>query len=205
MKEAGFTFEVRKPDVEEDFPATMQSEKVPGFLAQKKADAFAQSTIDEIIVTADTVVIIDGRILNKPADRREAISMLSTLSGATHTVITGVCITHQWRSDRFDEITRVTFRKLSDDDIAFYVDNFQPFDKAGSYGAQDCLPANFNPCSIEEMQFLKDIGKPDLAARTFTRTDADKGLPAIDKIEGSYFNVMGLPVHQVHRRLSTFS
>src|SRR5437868_725167 len=108
VREAGFTFNVQKPDVEEDFPATMPAEDVPVFLASKKADWFKFEN-DEVVLTADTIVVVNGIILNKPADRNEAIGMLTTLSGKTHQVFTGVCISSATKRKLFREETGVTF------------------------------------------------------------------------------------------------
>lgn len=169
MKEAGFTFTVEKPDVEEDFPHELPAEQVARYLAAKKAEYFRPRMGREIIITADTVVILDNRILNKPQDRAEAVAMLSDLSGRTHRVMTGVCMLSQEREETFDDITDVTFVKLSPKEIDFYVDMYKPYDKAGAYGAQDWI-----------------------------------GLVAIEKIAGSYFNVMGLPIHKVYQHLATW-
>jgi septum formation protein len=166
MKEAGFTFTVEKPDVDEDFPDTLPAEQVARYLAEKKGEFFRLTMQQEIVVTADTVVILKNKILNKPADRAEAISMLSQLSGNTHLVMTGVCILSKEKEEMFDDTTAVKFKNLSTQEIEFYVDNYKPFDKAGAYGAQDWI-----------------------------------GMVAIEKIEGSYFNVMGLPIHRVHHHL----
>ena len=201
MREAGFRFDVQKPDVEEDFPADMPAAQVPVYLAQKKADYFSL-TPGQVVLTADTVVIVDGSILNKPSDRAEAIRMLSTLQGRAHQVITGVAIASSHRRHAFHEETDVVFKTLSRDEIEYYVDHFQPFDKAGSYGAQDCLPAGMNPCSPDEIAFLQKIGKPELVANTFTRPVGSRGIAAIAGINGSYFNVMGLPVHRVYYELN---
>jgi len=167
MKEAGFTFTVKKPDVEESFPADMPAEAVAQYLAKKKAAFFRPTLADEIIVTADTVVIIDGKILNKPQDRKEAIDMLTLLSGNRHSVMTGVCILAREKELCFDDTTLVTFNKLSQNEIEYYVDNYKPYDKAGAYGAQDWI-----------------------------------GMVAIEKITGSYFTVMGLPIHRVYHHLT---
>lgn len=166
MKEAGFTFTVEKPDVEEDFPDTLPAEQVARYLAAKKAEYFRLKMHHEIIVTADTVVILNNTIMNKPQDRAEAIKMLSDLSGQTHKVMTGVCILSKEREETFDDTTEVTFVKLTPAEIEFYVDTYKPYDKAGAYGAQDWI-----------------------------------GMVAIDKITGSYFNVMGLPIHKVYQHL----
>ena len=197
--EAGFVFTVLKPDVEEDFPLSMNAQDVPVFLASKKADFF-KPTDHQVILTADTIVVVDGEILNKPADRNEAIKMLTTLSGKTHQVFTGVCISSSTKRKIFMEETGVTFRKLKPEEIGYYVDNFKPFDKAGSYGAQECLPQGINPCSPDEVAFLAKIGKPGLADSTLE----SKAIAAIERINGSYFNVMGLPIHRVYHELNVF-
>lgn len=201
MKEAGFSFKVEKPGIDESFPSTIPVLEVASYLASKKAEFFRINLREEIVITADTVVILDNSILNKPADRKEAISMLSALSGRQHIVVTGVCILSKEKEESFDDTTRVTFLKLTPEQIEHYVDHYKPYDKAGAYGAQDCLPAGLNPCSQEEMDFLKSIERLDLVQQTFTRMPANAGMVAIEKITGSYFNVMGFPIHKVHHHL----
>ncbi|HEY0740896.1 MAG TPA: Maf family nucleotide pyrophosphatase [Chryseosolibacter sp.] len=169
MKEAGFTFTVEKPDVEEDFPSEMPVDQVARYLASKKAESFRPQIHNEIIVTADTVVILGTKIMNKPQDRAEAIAMLSELSGKTHLVMTGVCILSKEKEESFDDTTEVTFQSLTRNEIEYYVDQYKPFDKAGAYGAQDWI-----------------------------------GMVAIQKITGSYFNVMGLPIHKVYQHLKNW-
>ncbi len=169
MKEAGFHFQTIKPEEDESFPASIPPEIVPRYLAEKKAKSFIGKIHNEIVITADTVVILDNTILNKPEDPAEAIQMLSTLSGRTHTVITAVCLMAKEKQDLFDDCTEVTFKKLSEEEIRFYVDHFKPFDKAGAYGAQDWL-----------------------------------GMVGIEKINGSYFTVMGMPMHKVYDHLKRF-
>lgn len=169
MREAGFSFTVEKPDVEETFPRDMPVDQVAKFLAAKKAEFFRINLQNQIIITADTVVIINDYILNKPQDRNEAISMLNVLSGKTHLVMTGVCILSAEKEESFDDTTEVTFKTLTQAEIEFYVDTYKPFDKAGAYGAQDWI-----------------------------------GMVAIEKITGSYFNVMGLPIHKVYQHLSSW-
>ena len=166
MKEAGFEFSVEKPDVDESFPADMPVDQVARYLAAKKAEYFRPRIHEEIVVTADTVVILFDRILNKPLDRNEALTMLEQLSGRTHIVMTGVCIVSKEKEETFDDTTEVTFQALTKDEIEFYVDRYKPYDKAGAYGAQDWI-----------------------------------GMVAIQKITGSYFNVMGLPIHKVYQHL----
>ncbi|AYB34209.1 MAG TPA: Maf family nucleotide pyrophosphatase [Chryseolinea sp.] len=166
MKESGFTFTTEKPGVDETFPDTLPVEQVARYLAEKKAEFFRLNMKDEIILAADTVVILDNTIINKPEDRAEAIRMLTALSGRTHRVMTGVCIISKEKEESFDETTEVTFQTLTPHEIEYYVDHHKPYDKAGAYGAQDWI-----------------------------------GMVAIQKIVGSYFNVMGLPIHKVYQYL----
>jgi len=170
MKEAGFTFTIEQSGADESFPADMPHEQVARYLAGKKAEVFRPRLQQEIVVTADTVVILRDKILNKPQDRAEAIQMLTALSGQTHRVMTGVCILSREKEESFDDTTLVTFKTLTPAEINFYVDNYKPYDKAGAYGAQDWV-----------------------------------GMVAIEKIEGSYFNVMGLPIHKVYQHLVSWS
>lgn len=204
MKSVGFDFTVEKPEVDEIFPPELPVHEVARYLAAVKAEYFRPKMRDHIIVTADTVVILGNQILNKPVDRDDAIKMLSALSGNTHRVMTGVSIVSKEREESFDETTEVTFEKLSRQEIEFYIDHFKPYDKAGSYGAQDCLPAGMNPCSPDEMAFLKSINRVDLMKETITALRADKGVVVIKTINGSYFNVMGLPIHKVYEHLKNW-
>lgn len=166
MKEAGFQFSIEKPEGDESFPETLPVDHVARYLALKKAEYFRKEIQHQVVVTADTVVILENQILNKPQNRDEAIAMLEKLSGKTHCVMTGVCILSAEKEESFDDTTEVTFKKLSREEIEFYIDNYKPYDKAGAYGAQDFI-----------------------------------GMIAIEKIVGSYFNVMGLPIHQVYTQL----
>jgi septum formation protein len=204
MKAVGLTFSIEKPVVDEIYPPELPVEQVARYLAGIKAEYFRTKMRDEVIVTADTVVILDGRILNKPSGRQEAIEMLSSLSGKTHLVMTGVSIISKEKEETFDETTEVTFEKLSEERIVHYIDNFQPFDKAGAYGAQDCLPRDMNPCSVTEMAFLKSLNTEELIAETMAHSNSDNGVVIIRKINGSYFNVMGLPIHLVYDHLKNF-
>ncbi|NBP70613.1 MAG: septum formation protein Maf [Cytophagia bacterium] len=169
LKEAGFEFTVEKPDIDESFPASLPVESVAKYLAERKAEVFRPRIQNEIVLTADTVVILGNSILNKPADKPEAVRMLQDLSGKTHLVMTGVCIVSKEKEVAFDDTTEVTFKKLSLDEIHYYIDHYKPYDKAGAYGAQDFI-----------------------------------GMIAIEKIIGSYFNVMGLPIHRVYQQLTNW-
>jgi septum formation protein len=169
MKEAGFQFTIQSPDIDESFSADMPAEEVPKYLAEKKARVLLPKIDKEIIVASDTVVILGKIILNKPKDRNEAIEMLQSLSGQTHLVITAVCLLSKEKMVCFDDRTDVTFKKLTLEEIEFYIDTCKPFDKAGAYGAQDWL-----------------------------------GMVGIEKINGSYFTVMGLPMHRVYEELTNF-
>ncbi len=128
--------------IDESYPDTVPAIDVPQFISEKKADAFQKIIKDnELVITADTMVVCDDRILGKPKDGKEAKEMLLFLADKTHKVATGVTITTQDRRTSFTTVTEVTFGPLSDEEIAYYVDNFQPFDKAGAYGIQEWIGA----------------------------------------------------------------
>ncbi len=204
MKEIGFQFKTEAPDIDESFPPDMDVKLVPGYLAQNKALVFAHKINSEVVVASDTVVILDAKILNKPIDRSDAISMLTELAGRTHLVVTAVCIYSKEKMEVFDDHTHVTFKRITKEEIEFYVDTCKPFDKAGAYGAQDCLPKGINPCSPQEIGFLKSINRQDLIDKSLTSSKTQLGIEIIEKIQGSYFTVMGLPIHKVYPRLMNF-
>ena len=134
-------YEVRiLPDVDESYPDTLQGEEIPLYIAKEKADAYIpMMQPDELIITADTIVWLDGEVLGKPRDREDALQMLRTMSGRTHEVFTGVCITTTDWQRSFTAQTEVRFATLSEDEIIYYVDNFKPMDKAGAYGVQEWI------------------------------------------------------------------
>jgi septum formation protein len=169
LRDMGLDFTIRVKDTAEDFPAHMPLAEVPEYLARKKAQAFAGELQEELLLTADTVVIVDDQILNKPGDTDEAFRMLRLLSGRTHEVITGVCLLTRESMKVFSDRVQVVFAELSDAEIDYYITHYRPFDKAGAYGAQDWL-----------------------------------GLVGIERIEGSYFTVMGLPTHRVYEALRSY-
>lgn len=154
-------------EIDETYPAAMPPEEVAPYLSQKKGKAYrALIDKDTIIITADTVVIAKGKILGKPMSENDARTMLHTLSGCSHTVITGVTVTTAETSVTFSASTDVEFATLSDSEINYYVERYRPLDKAGAYGIQEWIGA---------------IG--------------------IKGITGSYYNVMGLPVHRLYTTL----
>jgi septum formation protein len=168
----GIDFEVRTlSDIDESYPDTLQGEDIPMFISAKKAEAYKQGMADdEMIITADTIVYDNGHVLGKPKDRGEAIQMLRELSGHAHEVITGVSIVTKEKAVQFASTSKVTFAALTDEEIAYYVDHYKPYDKAGAYGIQEWI-----------------------------------GYVAVTRIEGSYFNVMGLPIQRLYTELKQFS
>jgi septum formation protein len=163
-------FEVIVREVDEVFPENMPMEEIPVYLARLKAEPFLEAREDKVLViTADTIVWIDGEVLGKPVDHQHAAEMLRKLSGRTHVVVTGVCLTSAEKQVTFSSVTDVHFKELSDEEIEYYLDLYHPYDKAGAYGVQEWI-----------------------------------GYIAIDRIEGSYFNVMGLPVGRLYEELKHF-
>ncbi|MCL2737877.1 MAG: Maf family nucleotide pyrophosphatase [Bacteroidales bacterium] len=164
-----FTIEYN-PHVKEQINPTLPPQAVPEALARQKSHAFLRPLAsDELLITADTLVYCRGQILGKPHSREEAMQMLQCLSGQTHTVWTGVFLRTDRSSHSFTAATEVAFALLSEKEIAYYVDRYKPYDKAGAYGAQDWI-----------------------------------GYIGIERIQGSYFNVMGLPVHLLYTHLEDF-
>ena len=137
----GVDYEVRTlPDVDESYPETLQGADIPLYIAKEKADAYvAMMQPGELMITADTIVWLDSKVLGKPQDKEDALQMLRTMSGRTHEVFTGVCITTTDWQRSFTAQTEVRFATLSEEEIAYYVDNFQPMDKAGAYGVQEWI------------------------------------------------------------------
>ncbi|MCM1150854.1 MAG: Maf family nucleotide pyrophosphatase [Alistipes sp.] len=159
-----------KYDCEEIYPDKLAAEEVPAYLSQLKSNAYPEELApNDILLTADTVVVLDGRVLGKPRDRDDACTMLRRLSGHRHTVVSGVTLRTASRRRTFTVCSDVWFRPLSDEEIAYYVDACEPYDKAGSYGIQEWI-----------------------------------GYAAIERIDGSFYNVMGLPVQRVYTELEKF-
>lgn len=139
LEEAGFQFEVRTIDYDESFSASMKTSEVAEFLARNKNMEQRKTLTNEIVLTADTVVVHEGKILGKPVSNAEAISTISSLSGQVHQVVTGVCISDATKSISFSATTEVKFKELTSSEIEFYVHGFQPMDKAGSYAIQEWI------------------------------------------------------------------
>ncbi|MFC2187950.1 Maf family nucleotide pyrophosphatase [Fulvivirgaceae bacterium LMO-SS25] len=139
LEEAGFEFEIRTQNVKEDFPSEMQASLVPIYLAEKKALGVSILSENELIIASDTIVEAGGEILGKPESPSQAAEMLMKLSGTTHKVITGVCLRSKSFIHSFSEETNVTFKKLSIEEIQYYIINFMPLDKAGAYGIQEWI------------------------------------------------------------------
>ena len=204
LSECGFDFSVRTKEIDETPPSGLQRSEIAMKLAEMKSDALRDTLTDEeILITADTIVCMNELVLNKPTDQQHAFEMLKMLSGKIHQVYTGVFISSKTKQMIFFCETDVEFNPLSDQLIQKYVSEYNPFDKAGSYGAQECLQAGTNPCSETEKLFMTSIGKPYLFENTLVNIKKDN-IPIIKKINGSYFNVMGLPVVELTNHLNTF-
>lgn len=139
LRSLGLDFETRTKEVDESFPADMEVKLVAEYLAEKKSDAFGDLAQKELLITSDTTVVIGSTILNKPVDFEEAVAMLSALSGNSHEVVTGVCLRSTEKRVLFSETTEVHFRDLTDEEIAHYVNQYKPMDKAGAYGIQEWI------------------------------------------------------------------
>lgn len=137
----GIDYEVKVlPGIDESYPDSLEGEEIPVYIASEKAAAYrAVMQEDDLIITADTIVYLDGEVLGKPRDAADAARMLRLLSGKTHQVITGVCITTQAFQKSFAAVTEVTFDTLSEEEIDYYVSKYAPMDKAGSYGIQEWI------------------------------------------------------------------
>lgn len=170
LKELGIDFTVEVKSVNEVYPKELKREQIPLYLSQLKAAKF-KNLVDEntIVITADTIVWINEKEIGKPNDFAHAVEMLQTLSGKMHEVVTAVTLTSKNKSHSFYVVTKVYFKTLTEKEITYYLENFKPFDKAGSYGIQEWI-----------------------------------GYIGIEKIEGSYFNVMGLPLKELYEELERF-
>jgi len=170
LSDLGLKFSVQSMDIPEEFPEGLEKIEVPVYLAELKAEAFRPLLKNnQLVITADTIVWLDGNVLNKPTDYNDGFRMLKNLSGKKHQVITGVCLLSTKKKVSFHALTDVWFKPLSDEEIQYYLERYQPYDKAGAYGIQEWI-----------------------------------GYIGIYRIEGSFFNVMGLPVQSVYEHLKDF-
>lgn len=162
------TFSVRIiPDIDESYPHFLKGEEIPLYISEKKADAYIETmSDDELIITADTIVYADSKVLGKPKTEEEACEMLRLLSGRQHKVITGVCVVSKNKKISFASTSIVSFATLSEDEIDYYVKKYKPLDKAGAYGIQEWI-----------------------------------GYVGVNALNGSYFNVMGLPIQRLYEVL----
>lgn len=163
------------PNIDESYPTDLPADETAEYIAEKKArpyftdDYIDKVGDDDIVLTADTVVILEGEVMGKPTDEDDAKKMLRKLAGKTHHVVTGVCLTSKTKQRHFSVRTNVTFANLTDAQIDYYVVKYRPLDKAGAYGVQEWI-----------------------------------GYVGVTRLEGSYFNVMGLPVQRIYEELCSF-
>lgn len=169
MENAGFVFSKEVRETDESFSPKMELERVASYLAEQKVKEFLVDNSDAIILCADTVVICDNEIMNKPQDAIEAQEMLLKLSGKAHDVITGVAILIEGKIEAFSDKTTVSFKHLNNHEIEYYIEECKPYDKAGAYGIQEFI-----------------------------------GMVAIEKLDGSFYTVMGLPIHKVYEKLKPY-
>lgn len=165
------SFEIKVKTIKEEYPSDMPFEEVPIFLSKLKAKTFDITKLydNDIIITADTIVVLDGKIIGKPKSKKDAIKIIKSLSGNKHTVITGVCLTSNKKQVAFSSNSTVYFKEIPLEDIEYYVEEYSPMDKAGAYGIQEWI-----------------------------------GYIAIERIEGSFYNVMGLPTQLLYEELLKF-
>jgi|UniRef100_UPI00404B2E70 septum formation protein len=162
----GIDFTVVLKDVDESYPSNLSPSEIAVYISEKKVRAFDEAIHDEIVITADTIVLLDGKILGKPENEDHAFKILSDLSGKRHEVITAVSLLKDHQIKSFFEVSEVFFKPINSEQIRYYISNYHPMDKAGAYGIQEWI-----------------------------------GLIAIDKIIGSYSNIMGLPTHRLYQEL----
>ena len=171
LKATGIEYQMaQKFECEETYPKSIPAEEVASYLSALKSHAYPNTlAYNDILITADTVVVLNGKVLGKPANEAEAHAMLSELSGSEHTVITGVTLRSADREHTFASSSTVRFAELSEEQIAYYIEQYRPMDKAGAYGIQEWI-----------------------------------GYVGIEGIEGSFYNVMGLPIQRLCRELECF-
>jgi septum formation protein len=166
LQEAGFQFEVKVIPTDESYPEDLDPLQVAAYISEIKVAQFTDTHEEDIILTADTVVVVDNKIMGKPKDKTEALAMIRLLSGRTHQVVTAISLKKNNDIQTISDIATVYFSDLSSEEINYYVDHYAPYDKAGSYGIQEWI-----------------------------------GMIGISKIEGSFYTIMGLPIHRVYQLL----
>ena len=166
FRDLDIDFSIQLKEIEEIYPENLKGVAITDYLSNLKSEAFSSLNDNDLLITSDTIVWLEGKALGKPKDAKDAFTMLKAMSGKKHEVITSVCLKSNSFQKIINDITIVTFKELSDDEIYYYINNYKPFDKAGAYGIQEWI-----------------------------------GFIGIDKIEGSYFNVVGLPVHKLYKEL----
>jgi septum formation protein len=166
FRDLDIDFSIQLKEIEEIYPENLKGVAITDYLSNLKSDAFSTLNDKDLLITSDTIVWLEGKALGKPKDAKDAFTMLRAMSGKKHEVITSVCLKTTSFQKIINDITSVTFKELSDNEIHYYINNYKPFDKAGAYGIQEWI-----------------------------------GFIGIDKIEGSYFNVVGLPVHKLYKEL----
>lgn len=169
LQSLGYGFETQVRPVDESFPQDLPVTELAEYIARKKASAFQDLEQDQLLITSDTVVICNNQALAKASNENEAKDMLSLISGKRHLVMTGVCLKTKEGIKSFAETTQVVFAELKKEEIDFYIQKYQPFDKAGAYGIQEWI-----------------------------------GMIGIERIEGDYYNVMGLPLHRLYQELQAY-
>lgn len=166
FKDLDIDFTIQLKEVEEIYPTELKGSEITDFLADLKSKPFTNLSNNDLLITSDTIVWLEDKALGKPKDAEEAFYMLRALSGKKHEVITSISIKNKKFQKIITDVTTVSFKELSDDEINYYIQNYKPFDKAGAYGIQEWI-----------------------------------GFIAIDNLKGSYFNVVGLPVHKLYKVL----
>lgn len=170
LKSLGIDFVVTTKEIEEIYPENLTKEQIPVFLSELKAKPFfIDLKENDLVITADTIVCHNEKVLGKPKDRTEAMQMLQQLSGNEHQVISGVCLSTKQKTKSFYSVSNVQFKTLTKNEIEYYISEFKPFDKAGAYGIQE---------------WIGSIG--------------------ITHIEGSFYNVMGLPIQKLYVEIQKF-
>ena len=166
FKDLDIAFTIQIKEVQEIYPTSLKGLAITDYLADLKSKSFTKLEEDDILITSDTIVWLEGKALGKPKDKNDAFKMLKALSGKKHEVMTSISIKSNHFQKIINDVTVVYFKEISDEEINFYIENYKPFDKAGAYGIQEWI-----------------------------------GFIAIEKIEGSFFNVVGLPVHKLYDAL----